>query len=301
MTSRMMLVLAAFLLLGAAIAGYLGFRTTRDAQQAAVIAQQKMIEAKSQTGVGVPGKTPVVVARQAVAAYHKLTAEDLSVDYLRVAPPRTYRDLKELVGQVLQEPLEPGMLVELRHLQPGSEIARLLKPGERAVAIPVDEVIGGGGFVQPGDKVDVLLFLRGDLGRDSAQIVMRGLRVIGFGTQLISADGNAQKAGTERPRTAVLAVSEKDVTRFMLASNMGSLRLAIRPPEEQLAASDAGADAALPSAASSHVVTASILQPGGARMAAAPARPAASRPSVPAQAKEPPVMIYRGIQGQVQP
>lgn len=297
MTSRMMLVLAAFLLLGAAIAGYLGFRTTRDAQQAAVIAEQKMIEAKSQAAPGVPGKVPVVVAKQAISAYHKLTAEDLSVDYLKVAPPRTYRDIQGLLGQVVQEPLDVGMLVELRHLQPGSEVARLLKPGERAVAIPVDEVIGGGGFLQPGDLVDVLLFLRGDLGRDSAQIVMRGLRVLGFGTQLISPDGPAQSRNTnERPRTAVLAVDEKDVTRFMLASNMGSLRLAIRPPEEAIAS---GGDVTQPQAPGNRVVTASILQPGGGVRAAGPAVP--RQQAAPAQAKEPAVMIYRGIQGQAQP
>ncbi|MEL0027488.1 MAG: RcpC/CpaB family pilus assembly protein, partial [Perlucidibaca sp.] len=67
-----------------------------------------------------------------------------------------------------------GALLQLSDLQPGSEVARLLRPGERAIAIPVDEVVGGGGFVQPGDLVDVLLFLRGENGgKDSAQVVMQ--------------------------------------------------------------------------------------------------------------------------------
>lgn len=244
MNSRIMILLAVLLIAGAAIAGYLGYKTTQDAKVVTAEAEKQIVAARKAADAGIAGKVPVVVARQNIALYKVLTAEDLSIDYLKVAPPRTYSRIEDVLGQPVQEELSMGELLEKSQLQPGSNIARLLHPGERAVAIPIDEVVGGGGFVQPGDIVDILLFLRGEAGgRDSAQIVMQSLRVIGFGSEIISVNGgietpeqkNLRNADRARARTAVLAVSENDVTRLMLASSLGTLRMAIRPPAELLA------------------------------------------------------------------
>jgi len=323
MNSRVMILLAVLLILGASIAGYLGYKTTQEAQQAALVEQQKAIEAQKKAAeVVVEGKVPVVIAKQEIPAYKKLTAEDLTLDYLKVAPPNTYRKIEDVLDQPVQVPLAPGALLQLSDLQPGSEVARLLKPGERAIAIPVDEVVGGGGFVQPGDLVDVLLFLRGENGaKDSAQVVMQALRVVGFGSQIISQDGGPEtsdqkegrKADRARARTAVLAVSEKDVTRVLLASSLGTLRLTIRPPEEPLAVADASSpDAvgkapvgkkeqpvagsnAVPTQAQRQLLTSSILQPAVARPAVA-SRPAGAK-SAPAP-QQPSVIIYRGLEAQ---
>ncbi|MDZ4296741.1 MAG: Flp pilus assembly protein CpaB [Moraxellaceae bacterium] len=313
MNSRVMLVLAVLLIVGAAIAGYLGYKTTQDAKQAAEQAarEAEVVKAKA---VVVPGKVPVVVAVREIPAYKTIAAEDVALDYIKVEPPYTFRATEDLVGQVLQVPIKPGTLISQEHLQPGSEIARLLKPGERAVAIAIDEVVGGGGFVQPGDIVDVLLFAQGDNRPSaSAQVVMRALRVVGFGIQLIGPEGGPQtaeakdgkRAERQRARTAVLAVEEKDVTRLMLASSIGTLRLAIRPASEaiadaelaeemsELTAAQQAAAAKKKEAEESRLLRASAIVPstiaerqpaagGGAR---APARPA-----------QPPVTIFRGLE-----
>ncbi|MDP1539525.1 MAG: Flp pilus assembly protein CpaB [Moraxellaceae bacterium] len=313
MNSRVMLVLAVLLIVGAAIAGYLGYKTTQDAKQAAEQAAREAEVVKAQAIV-VPGKVPVVVAVREIPAYKTIAAEDVALDYIKVEPPYTFRATEDLVGQVLQVPIKPGTLISQEHLQPGSEIARLLKPGERAVAIAIDEVVGGGGFVQPGDIVDVLLFAQGDNRPSaSAQVVMRALRVVGFGIQLIGPEGGPQtaeakdgkRAERQRARTAVLAVEEKDVTRLMLASSIGTLRLAIRPASEaiadaelaeemsELTAAQQAAAAKKKEAEESRLLRASAIVPstiaerqpaagGGAR---APARPA-----------QPPVTIFRGLE-----
>lgn len=332
MNSRVMILLAILLILGASVAAYLGYKTTAEAKQAAIQAEQKAIAAQKVAEIGVPGKVAVVVVKQGVPAYKVLAADDLAIDYLKIAPPRTYRTIAEVVGQTIQVELPAGALLELGNLQPGSEVARLLKPGERAVAIPVDEVVGGGGFVQPGDTVDILLFLRGENGaRDSAQVVMQSLRVLGFGADIINPAGGTetpeQKAGRKneraRARSAVLAVAEKDVTRIMLASSLGTLRMATRPAAEtqivtpvdgqiagtdQPAVSTAAAVACkplapsinVPNAAQRQLLTSSALQAAGTAVVArsAPSRPA--KPSAPAKPKptEPTIMIYRGLDPQ---
>lgn len=326
MNSRVMILLAVLLILGATIAGYLGYKTTSEAKAAAIQAEQKAIAAQKVAEIGVPGKIAVVVVKNDIPAYKVLTAEDLALDYLKIAPPRSYRTIEEVVGKVVQVDLAAGSLLELSNLQPGSEVARLLKPGERAVAIPVDEVIGGGGFVQPGDTVDLLLFLRGENGaKDSAQVVMQSLRVLGFGADIISPEGGVetpeQRAGRKneraRARSAVLAVPEKDVTRIMLASSLGILRMATRPAAELNAvAATAKSDASLasaevackPSAPVPSVGQRQILTSTALRVDGSPAvkstpksKPVKSTPPeslAKPKPTEPTILIYRGLDAQ---
>ena len=343
MNSRVMILLAVLLVLGAAIAGYLGYQATSEATAAADAARLKAEAAERAAVTGMTGRVAVVVVRQPVPAFKALTADDLELDYLRVEPPNTYRKLDEVLGQAPQVPLLPGSLLQRADLQPGSDVARLLRPGERAVAIPIDEVVGGGGFVQPGDLVDILLFLRGDATtRDSAQVVMQSMRVLGFGSEIINPEGGSvtpeqklgQRAERARARTAVLAVPESDVTKLMLASSLGVLRLAIRPAQVPLVQEPApdpvntDGTQAKPASASAaptpaRLVTSSVLHGGVPRAEAvapsrgsvprsrpaatrqrtdAPARAAASQPAPslpPAAPPAPaPVIIYRGLDAQ---
>ncbi|MEO6698991.1 MAG: Flp pilus assembly protein CpaB [Paraperlucidibaca sp.] len=316
MNSRVMMLLALLLVIGAVVAGYLGYKTTEDAKQVALLAEQQVVEAKKKAEITVSGKEPVVVLKQDVDLFHTLAADDLSIDYLKVAPPRSFRKIEDAVGQPVHTELQAGAILELGHLQPGSDVARLLRVGERAVAIPIDEVVGGGGFVQPGDLVDVLLFLRGQQGaKDSAQIAMQSLRVVSFGSEIISSSGGveqtdekaARQAAKARARTAVLAVTEKDAPRLLLASSLGTLRLAIRPTAETLAAAQSavvGVNQTTPerqvgdSVAKQTAVPKqrefaleSELQPQAAKSTA----PRAARSAAP---KAPSVMIYRGLNAQ---
>mgnify|MGYP003421246382 FL=1 len=80
MNSRVMILLAILLILGASIAGYLGYKTTAEARQAAIEAEQKAIAAQKVAEVGVPGKVAGGVVKQAVPAYKVLTADDLAID-----------------------------------------------------------------------------------------------------------------------------------------------------------------------------------------------------------------------------
>ena len=69
MNSRVMILLAILLILGACIAGYLGYKTTTEAKEAAIQAEQKAIAAQKVAEIGVPGKVAVVVVKQNVPAY----------------------------------------------------------------------------------------------------------------------------------------------------------------------------------------------------------------------------------------
>ena len=52
---------------------------------------------------------------------------------------------------------EPVLLAKLSGANGRATLSNLLSPGMRAVTIKTDEIAGVGGFVTPGDRVDVVL------------------------------------------------------------------------------------------------------------------------------------------------
>lgn len=295
MNSRLLAVFAGLLLLGAVVAGYLGYQvSTRDSASSSTKSSTAAVPA------GEKGKTAVVVAARDIAAGAALQEQDFYLEYLRKSPPGSYAETKSLIGIKPWIEIKAGTIVTTTHTQPGGQLARLIRPDERAVAIGVDDVVGGGGYVSPGDYVDVLVFIRENEGgdtRESAQVVLPALRVLSYGTRM-SRGGEQGKdeegkknSGNEdgrTPRTAVLAVPEKFTTRLMLASNAGNLRLAVRSADAGFHERyQAGQSAeSIVNAEMSNLIALSSLSPH--------ARKASVASSVRSPSREPSVTIYRG-------
>lgn len=311
MNSRVMILLALLLVFGAGLAGYFGYKTTQEAKEAAEKAAEVAEDAKEKAGLSVPGKEAVVIIKRDVPLYKKLESDDLTIDHLKTAPPLSFKTIDEVIGQPVHSELKAGSILEKGDLQPGGEIARLLRRGERAVAIDIDSngVVGGGGFLQPGDFVDVLLFLKSNRepnAPDVAQVILQSIRVVGFGTDVISVEGGVAESDQNdrskraRPRTAVLAVTERDAPRLMLASSLGKLRLAIRPTEEAIAYAQSNERQLGESVAMETAVpkTPLILTDADFRpKAPKPPKPAAGKPRAAAPVEDT-VVIYRGLQAE---
>ena len=141
-----------------------------------------------------------------------------------------------------------------------------LRPGERALAVPVDELVGAGNRILPGDFVDVFLNLRtaqstagGPADAAQTRLLLSRLRVLSYGQQDIApanhdavasneADGRndpraaditgssstqSTGSGTAQPaRSAVLAVPVADANRLLLGAQQGKLFLALRNPAD---------------------------------------------------------------------
>lgn len=247
MNSRISMALAAVLLIGALIAGYWGLVLSRQPEPVAT----PVISAEKPTAV-VEDQTrqPVVVLAHDVPAFVALTAADLVVEKLRTVPAGSLTRLDQAIGRQPLRALGAGTWLSEESFSAGGPLARMIRPDERALAVAVDEVIGAAGQLSPGDYVDVLLFLRQDAGNaeQSAQIVLPALRLLSVGDQLgLANDGlpavppaatpeeRAQAAQRRAAaRTVVLAVPEPLLSRLMLASQAGTLRLAVRSAEEQL-------------------------------------------------------------------
>ena len=246
MNNRRSLVLAAILFVGAIAAGYWGLVLTRQQPIAAVPVTQ-VVEQGVATVEDKTRQAVVVLARD-VPPHVALTADDLALEKLRNAPAGSFTSIEQAVGRTPWRGLAAGTWVNDHSFDVGGPLARMIRPNERALAVAIDEVTGAGGQLTPGDYVDVLLFLRQDTGnpQQSAQVVLPAVRVLSVGAELgLTNDGrlasqplNAEEAFKQEQRrasarTAVLAVPEPLLNQLMLATNAGTLRLAVRSADEQ--------------------------------------------------------------------
>ncbi|API60606.1 Flp pilus assembly protein CpaB [Tardibacter chloracetimidivorans] len=120
---------------------------------------------------------------------------------------------------------EPILLSKLSGKGGRASISALLDPEKRAASVRVNDMTGVGGFVLPGDRVDVLITrtLPGEGDRTITDILLQNIRVLGIDQQA--------SENTDKPvvvKTATLEVSQLDSQKLALAQQVGSLSLALR-------------------------------------------------------------------------
>jgi len=98
----------------------------------------------------------------------------------------------------------------------------------RAFAIRTDQASGVGGFVLPGDSVDVVLVRRldGEVSRRDKRVsdlIVQNVRVLGVDQ---NADATSEK--TRIAKTVTVEVSARDAQRLALAADLGDLSLILR-------------------------------------------------------------------------
>ncbi|KPA95439.1 Flp pilus assembly protein CpaB [Pseudomonas asplenii] len=245
MNSRVTMGLAAILLIAALVVGYWGLMLSHPP---APVVPAVSAPVDNPAAAEDPARQPVVVLAHDVPPFVPLTAADLVIERLRIAPPGSFGSLQEAVDRIPWRPLKAGTWLSDESFQAGGPLARMIRSDERALAVAVDEVIGAGGQLTPGDYVDVLLFLRQDASnlQQSAQVVIPAMRLLSVGEQLgLTNDGKpasgasaSERANQElrraSARTVVLAVPEPLLSRLMLATQVGTLRLAVRSADEHL-------------------------------------------------------------------
>jgi len=122
---------------------------------------------------------------------------------------------------------EPVLALKITGPGQRATLSALVKPGMKAVTIRVNDVEGVGGFVLPGDHVDVVLTRQIDKGQASSEVVLQDTRVLAVDQ---SADERTNKAAVAKSVT--LEVSIVQAQKVWLASSVGSLSLLLRKAGE---------------------------------------------------------------------
>ncbi len=140
------------------------------------------------------------------------------------------RNLADFVGAVARAPISPGEPInESKLVLSGSRgfMAAVLKPGTRAVSVPITAASAVSGFIYAGDRVDVLLTLvlnRGQAPHNATETILRNARVIGMDQKVDFSPGDKPDVA----KTATLELTPKQTEIVTLALKMGDLSLVLR-------------------------------------------------------------------------
>jgi len=158
------------------------------------------------------------------------------------------RTAESFAGWVARDPFAAGEPIsDTKIVSPGSRgfLAAVLRPGMRAISVPVSVTSGISGFVFPGDQVDILITHRtghGEGQHEAAETVLQDVRVIGIDQKLDSKNGEALVA-----HTATFEVTPKQSEMIAVATEIGKLSLTLRSlasnESEKSAADSPAADA----------------------------------------------------------
>ena len=140
----------------------------------------------------------------------------------------------ELSGSVVRENILSGEPIQVRKLVRAGDsgfMAAFLEPGMRAMSVQVSAVSAAGGFILPGDRVDVILTREVDVEtgdqsrkRTVSATVLQNLKVL-------AVDQATELATDERSvvgATATVEVNARDAETLALARAQGELTIVLR-------------------------------------------------------------------------
>lgn len=169
-------------------------------------------------------------------------------------------NMEMLLGTVVRFPITAGEPVTQGSLvAPGDRgfLAAALGPGMRAVTVPVSARTGVGGFVFPGDRIDLMLTQsiegEGGQGLRATETILTNLRVL-------ATDQSTETTTTEDGRTVVrafrtvtLEVTPRIAEKIAVSQTIGTLSLSLRSIADNQAELDrsiAAGDVDIPEGAS---------------------------------------------------
>jgi len=130
----------------------------------------------------------------------KFTTIDWPKHKLREAQEDTITSFDQIKGkQARHYKLRPNEPVYKNDVceNTDSDIAQRLKPGEQAAAIRTDPATSGGGFIQPGDHVNIAAIVTSDQGEAESRYILNNVEVLAV-DNLIQKDPNGAVLPTNR-------------------------------------------------------------------------------------------------------
>jgi pilus assembly protein CpaB len=224
-TRRITLIIAVVLAVGTGILT-LRYLSNLNAQQ-----QQAAVEMKT-----------VVITNVDIPARGKITADMLTVAQHQAGDvePNSLADPKQAEGDVALISMPAGTVLTTANVGTPAAVGLTvrLKPGERAISIPIDRVKSVSGLIQPGDRVDVLATVNKGPGIPPKTFtIIRGALVLAINSTL-EMSAAAAAGATPEPDTSggvgtvTLGVSPEQADLLTVADINATLRLALRSPEE---------------------------------------------------------------------
>ncbi len=202
-------------------------------------------------------KVTVLVAKTQIPQYSTITAEMLGTKQMdtRAAPSGALTQPEQAIGKIAHTAMVEGQTITSGEI--GARSARqgltfVIPEGMRAVTVALDPISGVGGFVYPGDSVDVLAtFQQGEVA--VTKTILQNVEVLAMNeltrrpvdggrtpqvtdqtqTGQDATDGEEGQPETIQVKSATLAVAPDEAQSLLLSAFKGAVHLALRPRESE--------------------------------------------------------------------
>ncbi len=148
------------------------------------------------------------------------------------APSDAFDSIDKATGRIATFTLLQGDILRAARLAEhlgGSTLASLIAPTKRAISVRVDDVVGVGGFLLPGNRVDVLA-TKGGRGNSDAEseTILHNLRVLA-----VDQTASTDKTQPVVVRAVTLEMTPEEAEVLVKAQSEGRLQLALRNPLDE--------------------------------------------------------------------
>jgi pilus assembly protein CpaB len=201
---------------------------------ASVAVSQVVLDQKNRGEVQTVG---ILVVAKDLSAATKVPADSFRVEQWPVdrVPVGAITDPKAIENKYTKQRLYAGEpIIEAKLSSKGKEFS--VPAGYRIFDIVVRDESGGGGYIGPGDHVDVFGYFEKGARIQTAKSVkvMENLEVVMIdGVAVVDPEATTQKKSS----TIQLLVKDSQYVVLDTAANLGKLRLALRPPEQATSSS----------------------------------------------------------------
>lgn len=191
----------------------------------------------------------VVVVNEDLPAGTAISAQSVRLVSLpaEAIPDGWFDDANRVSGRIAVSPLRRNEPVLESKLAPPEVtrggIAALTSQDKRAIAVHVDEVVAVAGFIQPGDRVDVLATLHtdSDKSRPVTKTILENVPVLATGGNAGVAPKVSTAGHAEGPHVMTLEVSPDEAEKLALAASEGRIHLVLRHPLNRETSDSVGA------------------------------------------------------------
>lgn len=136
-------------------------------------------------------------------------------------------------GQIAKAPIYDGEPIRSQRLIDTEKgfMAAMLPKGMRAIAVSVEAETSAGGFILPGDKIDLILTRSGEDNTAITETVLENVRVLAIDE---TTAGEQDKKSLSPKRTATLELTLDQAEIVAQSQQLGTIALALRSAQDSL-------------------------------------------------------------------
>lgn len=185
------------------------------------------------SGGGGPEMVDVIVAKKELPVGTILEEKDIDSMVAMAkfpkatVPPDTMQNIEDLKGKRVNRTLKTGNFFAAGDV--GNDDGIKLPEGMYKYAIKTDSVRSAGGFVQPGNKVDVLLTEQTQNGKAKSGVILVDMLVLAVDQAARPTEGST--TGRAQMQSVSLAVSHDQSLILSSAEKRGEVKLILRDPK----------------------------------------------------------------------